>query len=37
MSVIPKKSKSALQEMCTDTGRLLLLKQEYSENDSANY
>ena len=32
-----KKSNSALQEMCTDTGRLLLLKQEYSEKDNVNY
>ena len=32
-----RKSKFALQEMCTYIGKLLLLKQEYFEEDNANF
>ena len=32
-----RKSKFSLQEMCTYIGKLLLLKQEYFEEDNANF
>ena len=32
-----RKSKSSLQEMCTATGKLLLLKKEYFEEDNAKF